>query len=381
VRSFEPVWSVIEASHAWRVSELEVDNRPIATTRLPFVWQDFDNRRAAAFREKHRLLELIAPAKDDWEAILLLRHWAHTHLRDGNPGFVPPNPLALVDAAIAGATFWCTFYSYAFVAAANSVGIPARVLGIDCEHTAEEASTHHGISDAWSNSLRKWVAVDAHFDYHHELDGIPLNAEEVGSRWRTHQGEGIVARVGPGCRAVPRARRAVASKHETCAYFWHYIECDTDLLHQRNAPWPNPVVFPVDGERRRQTWYQGPAGKSYRHCRYDNGSFLMTERVADAYPDLNCTEISLAGPTGPYSCRVRFAGLVPNFSHYVAAVDGGAEIRIDGVEYPWRLHPGENSFEIRAVNLGGHKGPPSRVRIRIDEDRTRQPAWPAAPLA
>lgn len=375
-RAFDVLWTELEKRHAWKIAELEIDNKPVAVSRLPFAYQDYDNRRAVAFREKHRLAEVVAGAANDWEAILRLRNWTYTHMRDGTPSFTPPNPGALVDAALSGATFWCTYYAYAFVAAAGSMGIPARHLGIDCEHTAEESSTHHGISDVWVNHFRKWVAVDAHHDSHHEVDGVPLSAEEIGQRWRSHRGAGMTSHIGPNSRVVPRARACVPSKHESCGYFWHYIDSENDLLHQRNQPWPNPVVLLVDDERRRQTWYQGAAGKTFKHCRYADGSFLMTERVADAYPDLNCAHLALLEPTKPYSCRVQFGGLVPNFSHYVAIIDGAPETRIDGVEFPWRLHPGINAIEVRAVNTAGLKGPPSRIKVRIDEDPTRKPVWP-----
>jgi hypothetical protein len=378
-RAFEAVWNELERRHAWKISELEVDNKPVAVSRFPFVWQDYDNRRAVAFREKHRLAEVIAGASNDWEAILRLRHWTYTHMRDGTPSFVPPNPAALVDASLSGATFWCTFFAYAFVAACGSMGIPARHLGIDCEHTADEGSTHHGISDVWSNHLRKWVAVDAHHDSHHEVDGVPLNAEEVGQHWRSHRGVGMKSLIGPTSREVPRARACVPSKHESCGYFWHYIDCEVDLLHQRNQPWPNPVILLVDEERKRQTWYQGPKGKSYKHGRYSDGSFLTTEKFGDAYPDLNCARLSLLEPTKPYSCRVQFGGGVPNFQHYVAIIDGESEVRIDGVEYPWRLHPGVNAIEVRAVNTAGVRGPASRIRIRIEDDPKRKPEWPSVP--
>ena len=76
-------------------------------------------------------------------------------------------------------SYYCTHFAYAFVAAASSMGYPARHLGIDCEHSSDEGSTHHGVADVWVNCLRKWVALDPNYDAHLELDGVPLNAEET----------------------------------------------------------------------------------------------------------------------------------------------------------------------------------------------------------
>lgn len=368
-RTFEEAWTELEELHDWRISEVEIHNPPIALSTIPFAWQDHDSRRAAAFREKYRLAELVAGADDDWEAILRLRHWAYNHIHMGTPSFPTDDPVAAVEASLEGATFWCTYYAYAFVAAASSMGYPARHLGIDNEHSADERSSHHGIADVWVNRFRKWVALDVTFDAHYELDGVPLNAEEMGRRWQTHKGEGIKTLLGPGRREVERARFGEIEVSESWRYFWHYIDTLNDVFHRRGTTWPKPVVFLVDDARKAQTWYQGAPPNTRPHGRYENGTFVTTERYADAYPDMNCTRLAIGGPKGmPYYCRVRFGSTcVPSFSHYEARTDGGEPERIDGAEHPWQLHPGECSLEVRAVNAAGVKGPPSRARVEVAE--------------
>jgi len=378
VRPYEDVWAENEKRHAWKIAIAEWHNPPVKEAKLPYAWQDYDNRHAAAFREKYRLQELIAGSADDWEAVLRLRHWAFTHVRDGNPSFPAEAPEDIVSSSLAGATYYCTYFAYAFVAAANAVGFSARHLGIDCEHERGEASSHHGVADVWVNSLRKWVAVDPNYDYHYELNGVPLNAEEIGNLWRSRKGDGMSVFIGPERREVPRGRQSRVDKHESCGYYWCYIDSENDTFHRRRQNWPNPVVFLVDEERKRRKWYQGDKENSQEHGRYTNGSFITTERYADAYPDLNCVNLTLLPPTKiPYGCRVQFGnGCTPNFSHVLLREDGGAPFRVDGLEYPWRLHPGANSLEARLVNHAGLQGPPSRVVVRVDEDRSRQPEWP-----
>lgn len=80
MRVFEETWRALEKNLAWKVTELEVHNPEIGLAKLPYAWQDYDNRRAAEFRERHRLAEVVAGAADDWEAILRLRHWTFTHV-------------------------------------------------------------------------------------------------------------------------------------------------------------------------------------------------------------------------------------------------------------------------------------------------------------
>lgn len=377
-RAFEAAWAELERRHGWRVTEVEVVNPDVANSLLPIVWQDHDNRAAAQFRERFHLAELLAGA-DEWTSILRLRHFAFTHLRTGSPQFDPLDPRCLVEASLGGARFWCAHYADLFVAAAAAMGFNARHVAIDSDHAESENSTHHGVADVWVNSLRKWVIVDPNYDAHYELDGVPLNAEELGKRWQTHKGAGVQPRVGLESRAVWRANTEI--KHgepEACGYFWHYIHCDGDLHHRRGRTWPNPVIFLRDEAREQKTWYQGQAPKTYKHGRYTDGSFIFTKRVADAYPDLNCVKLVPDEQKKmpfyfPFQLQI---GATPNFSHFSISENGGTAMRFEGMEYPWRILPGTCSLEVRAVNAAGHQGPPSRITVRVEEDPNRKGEWP-----
>lgn len=378
-RVFETVWAELERRHAWRITEEEVHNPAIAFAHVPYAWQDFDNRHAAAFREKHGLMELIAGAADDWEAILRLRHWAFMNVRDGMPSWpLGQAPAQIVDSSLQGATFYCTYFAYVFAAAAAACGFPARHLGIDVLRGPDEPGAHHGVADVWVNKFRKWVHLDPNYDHHYELDGVPLNAEEMGQAWRRNQGRGIVGLVGPGRHESERPRAGIAGKHESACFYWHYIDTLNAPFLRTNLAWPDPVVFLVDEERRRNVWLQGQPPNTYPHGRYQNGTFLTTERVADAYPDLNCTHFDVMEPGKvPNLARVVFGPTcVPNFSHYVARVDGGAPQVIRGIEFPWQLRAGANRVEFRAVNLAGHEGPPSRLALRVERESGKTPGWP-----
>jgi hypothetical protein len=373
-RSFEETWKNLEAAHAWRITESSVDNKPIAKSRLSYAWQDYDNRRAVEFRQRFKLDELIAGAPSDWEAILRLRNWASTHIRPGNPSVGSADPFHILAAVEAGGTFWCTYYAYLFVAACGAVGFSARHLGVDAERDQNGVGTHHGIADVWVNTYRKWVAMDAMYDSHYELNGIPLSAEETGQRWRTHRGEGIEPRIGPRRLLAPFARNPVPGDHESRAYYWHYIDMEGDVFHRRQAAWPNPVVFLVDDERSNRTWYQGQSPNTFPHGRYADGSFVTTRRVEDAYPDLNCTKIELGATMLPYVAQATFwTCCAPNFSHYTVTLDEQQTVRLESPTLSWRLHGGTNSLAVQCVNLAGHAGPRTRVEVHVEPDATRKP--------
>jgi hypothetical protein len=79
-KPFEDVWQELEKRHAWNIRVAEWKNPKPAVSRMPFCWSDYDNRFAAAFRERYRLQEVIAGARDDWAAILRLGHWTFVNV-------------------------------------------------------------------------------------------------------------------------------------------------------------------------------------------------------------------------------------------------------------------------------------------------------------
>jgi hypothetical protein len=276
----------------------------------------------------------------------------------------------MVDASVAGAGSERVGKVGAVEVGTGALGFVARHLGIDSEHTRDEPSTHHGVADVWVDSLRKWVVMDPKYDVHYLLDGIPLNAEEIGRRWRSHRGGGIQASVGPERRPVTGANaECLPDSHESRCYFWHYIDAQNDVFHHKAQQWPDPAIFLVDDERKKQTWYQGAPPNAYPHGRYANQSWVVTERYDDAYPDLNCVDLQpSACKLVPMTVRVAFGPTcVPNLSHHLISIDGGSEWRFDGVEFPWRLHGGRCSVTARAVNACGLKGPPSAITVVVDD--------------
>ncbi len=381
-RPFDSVWSEIERRHAWKIEVAEYDNPEPALSRMPFCWSDYDNRYAVAFREKYNLEEVVAGAGDDWEAALRLRHWTFNNMINGThpafPGLEPfttLDPFTLVDTARAGGTFFCSHFSMVFVAAATSMGVVARKLSVDCEHTPDEPSNHHGVVDVWTNRFRKWVHLDPNYDHHYEFDGVPLSAEEVGRRWQTHKGEGIRAFVGPEHRPIDRARSGKTGEHESCALFWHLIECRSDVFRRDGRGSKSPAVLLVDEARKEQRWHQGKPPNTFERKGYSDGTLFVTEDVADAYPDLEAAKMDVLPPHKmPEYCRVQFSTpCSPFFSHYEVSVDGGAAQRVEGIEYPWRLHKGSCRIEARSVNLAGWRGPAYRMTLEVSKRPGSQP--------
>jgi Transglutaminase-like superfamily len=385
LRPFEDVWCELERRHGWAVQVVEYDNPAPAISRIPFCWSDYDNRRAVAFREKYRLSEVIEGAADEWEALLRLRHWVFINMvNDTNASvselepFTILDPFVLLDTSRAGGTFWCSHFSMVFVAAATACGLVARKLSVDCDRTKDERGTHHGVVDVWVNRFRKWVHLDPNYDHHYELDGIPMSTEEVAKCWQTHQGQGLQAVVGPQCRPVDRARQGKDSDHESRALFWHAIECRNDIFRRDGRGSKSQALLMVDEARKSQRWYQCQPPHAVEKEGYADGTLLPIEELADAYPDLDAALMEVRPPHKmPYYCRVGLSTpCSPFFSHYEVTVDGQELERVEGIEYPWRLHPGTCSIEARTVNVAGWRGPVYRIQLKIADNPKLQPEWP-----
>jgi len=384
-RPFDDVWRELEARHAWKIQVTAYDNPAPAVSRMPYLWSDYDNRHAVAFRERYHLEELLEGSEDDWEAVLRLRHWVFNnmvnHTNASLPGLEPfstIDPFALLSACRVGGTFWCSHFAMVFVAAATSMGFVARKLSVDCEHTADEKGCHHGVVDVWVSKFRKWVHLDPNYDHHMEHRGVPLSTEEIGQRWQRHRGEGVQPVVGPQRRPVPRVRRGKPGEPEACACFWHLIECRNDVFRRDGRGSKSMSVLLVDEARKAQRWTQGTPPNTFEKRGYADGTLLITEDPADAYPDADASWMDLLPPHKmPYYCRVQLATpFAPFFSHYQVSVDGGPPERMEGIEYPWRLHPGACSIEVRTVDVAGRRGPAYGMRLDISEDAAATPQWP-----
>ncbi len=385
-RPFDEVWQEIEARHGWKIEISQYDNPEPAVSRYPFIWSDYDNRRAAEFREKYRLDQILEGAEDDWDAALRIRHWVFTHMINDThssfPGGVEPfsklDPFALLEASRVGGTFWCSYFSMVMVAAGTACGLPVRKQSIDCEHMPDEKGTHHGVVDVWVDRFRKWVHMDPNYDHHFEYEGVPMSTEEVGKRWQTARGEGIQPVTGIERRPMDRARKGKPEDHESRTLFWHLIECRNDVFRLDGRGSKALSVLLVDEARKKQRWTQGTPPNSFEKIGYSDGTMMITEDYADAYPDVNAAFFKINPPHKiPYYCRVRLdTPMAPFFSHYEIRVDGGEPERLDGLEYPWRLHTGTCRFEARTVNVAGRRGPAYSMELNVEHDKTAKPTWP-----
>ena len=207
---------------------------------------------------------------------------------------------------------------------------------------------------------------------------MPLNVEEMCQIWLKHKGEGMQPIVGLERRPMPRGRGGRKGAPEACGYFWHLIECRSDVFRRDGDGSLGQAVLLVDEARKHRRWTQGTPPNTFEKRGYADGTLMITEDHADAYPDVNAVRIRLQPPHKmPYYCRAQFSTpMAPYFSHYEVRANGGAPERVDGMEYPWRIYPGTRTLEVRTVDVAGRRGPVHTVTVAVEEDASIAPRWP-----
>jgi hypothetical protein len=89
---------------------------------------------------------------------------------------------------------------------------------------------------------------------------------------------------------------------------------------------------------------------------------------SDFYWTLNQTEIwAKTGTPAGRAIPMAFKTYTPSFAHYEIIIDGLEKAVTTDPLYFWRLHEGDNKFQIRSVNKFGIYGLPSSLDITADK--------------
>ena len=159
----------------------------------PVEWQVNETAqvpRIVSFQPGIESLEALERAGFDKSAVSALSsdlakagavmNWAHrlwSHNGDNDPGTTEPK--IILERAQAGDRFRCVEYSVMTVAAARSVGLDARVVGLrtrDVETT--EYGAGHVVAEIYLHDLKKWIMVDAQWALIPTADGNPISVAE-----------------------------------------------------------------------------------------------------------------------------------------------------------------------------------------------------------
>lgn len=328
-----------------------------------FKFDSAANPKLRDLREKYRLDEVVAPGRDEFEKQILLLDWVHRQFpKFGAPSAPSRGALEIMEGIERGETYFCTQYAQLFASCAASLGWVDRVLALRRHQgaNAKGGSTEHSTTEIWSNQHRKWVMLDPTSNFHVQSNGVPLNAFEIRQEWFYNKGQQLVFVVGKEQRRFTKADLPIFLKRfagfgdltlepdELDKYgFIGYIP-NTDLMDSG-----------FDYGRMFITRDQLCEGTSWH--RRD----LPPNPAVDPYFPLGqvALEISASGDTVLLNRRT----FTPNFFCFELRMNGKDWQRQKGGTFAWRVLPGRNQLEVRAVNAFGIAGPASVIELQVDE--------------
>jgi len=131
-------------------------------------------------RQGYGIDTLISSFESELDKIKAVLKWASSQW-EHNGYNSPSNPdaLTILKESKNGNQFRCVEYGILASACLNSVGIPARVLGLktrDVEKVRRGAG--HVVAETYSRQFDKWIFIDPQFNVLPMFDGVPLNAIE-----------------------------------------------------------------------------------------------------------------------------------------------------------------------------------------------------------
>lgn len=125
--------------------------------------------------------DVVSALSTDLAKANFVMNWSHglwSHNGDNDPGTT--NPKMILEKAQAGDKFRCVEYSVMTVAAARSVGLNARVVGLRTrEIETADYGAGHVVAEIYLTDLKKWIMVDAQWALIPFVDGTPAPAAEL----------------------------------------------------------------------------------------------------------------------------------------------------------------------------------------------------------
>jgi hypothetical protein len=173
-------FQVVNISPSCRLKEISY-SKDTPNKLYEFYFSDtLGNEYLRELRNKYNLELLVKGEKNDIGKILNILDWTSSqweHNGSNNP--TKQDALTILKEAHEGKQFRCVEYGIVATSALNSIGIPARTLGLktrDVEKVMRGAG--HVVSEVYSEELDKWIFIDPQFNIMPTLNGNPLNGVE-----------------------------------------------------------------------------------------------------------------------------------------------------------------------------------------------------------
>jgi hypothetical protein len=333
---------------------------------LPLVKNEFSERfkfdcfgaeSLKTLRRQEKLDEVAAPGRTEFEKQALLLHWAHRRIKHFGtpPANAPEDALGILKGADANRTFNCGYYAEVLREALLSMGYVSRQISLKGARSDGNGS-EHSVVEVWSNQYRKWIILDPTLDMYFLKGKTPLNAFELRQEWFYNKGKELTIVVGKS--AEKRTTADMPIKRETHAGFGT-LELNADSLGKflYVAYVPASVDGKPDYGKMFITKDKLCEGVAYhtRTCPKDP--------AAEPYWPMQQAVLALT-PRAGTAITVKADTMTPDFDKFRHRLDGGAWT--DGPPpREWKLHKGENTLEVRAINKFGVQGAVSKAALEM----------------
>ena len=336
-------------------------NNPVFIPNTEF--KSFEDLNSAKFKhlvEKYRLDTIFNGAKDEFERILLLRHWIKSVIKINDFGDPYPGEgyaEGILDNALKGQGYHCGHFMTVQNAVMNAFGYVTRTMGAG-PGVKGGPDGHHGINEIWLNQYNKWFLSDAKYDHHFEKNGIPLSALEIREEFLKNNAADIVKVKGP--ERIPfdiDAETGLSKVQNAQTYTWIEWHGYNNIF----TVWPDYqdlLIMYNDDFFKNNTWIWG--GKP--HWAYAQPEYMkLVEDPKKIYwtPNTIASMVKIDGNVA----HIELTSETPNLKEYqVKELPSGDWKSID-TQFDMSLKKRKYEWIFRAVNLAGVTGPEHKIVI------------------
>lgn len=358
-----------------KIRVLREDNFDLHAAPEGYRYEDYKSAYLQEFRRRFQLDAVVAGAHTEWERQLRLMRWAYLVplLPENQMQIFPWDPLAWIDqrrlpGALAANTYpqrrrdaMCLFSNVTLVAALESFGYPARHINL-----AAEGVSGHEIAEVWSNLFGKWIHLDATIDafWFDKGTAAPVNTLDMhkalaarlehAETWQypfvfTQRPESYLRNfpIAPAgsFERLPIPKETVDWTITATAYL---------RMVPRGDVFSHPVPLAVSEGRQPWCWNgylnwadaKVPPLPQFSH---------FTNREADFNWPVNQVRYVVEETTMPGVVNVFLDHNMPNLAALLARIDQGQWKEVPS-RFPWGLHAGVNTMELRGRNDVGVEG-------------------------
>jgi transglutaminase superfamily protein len=355
----------------WRgVSTTDAHNETVRFTSTGFEYERTDHAQLKKLRRKYQLDKVVAGARDELEAMRLLRDWVAHQFCWAPPG--QPYPTWDAHDILSRKDNMCVQSSITLMQCALALGLQARfTFGIFPNATAGgKHAGGHEVTEVWSNQFGKWVYMDATSTrnecYVNRKTGIPLSMLEMHDETVRLYCRGkpisLVRNVTRAEKTTSRLKvwkgraKRPSTKPAPVRYRWgivHWMPRNNFFAKRRPVPiaqgrigwsWPGYLI-----------WWDAQTPRQMRFANH-------TCRRSDIEWTINQVRYAATAGAKPGAVDIRMGTVTPDFETFLARIDGGPWTPV-GKRMTWQLEPGSNRIEMCVRTTAGVLGNTSWLEV------------------